>query len=98
MTTAVEAEDVGLWRTSEMALVAYLATLGKRHIRMEVDRDPVSCYWVFEETDDLGDVVLDFLEGSGTVEPKSFNNLMAQLKNDMFVFLRSEGIATPNRR
>jgi hypothetical protein len=92
-------EDVALWRTSDMALVAYLATLGKTHIRMELDRvnSPVSCYWVFEETDDMTDVVFNYLEGRGSVEPKGFNNIMSQLKNNMFDFLRLNGVST-NRR
>jgi len=91
-------EGLALWRTSDMALVAYLASLGKTHIRMELEQDPVSCYWVYEEVDGLTDNVLDYLEGSGTVEPKGFNQLMARLKEDMFKFLRRQGIDTPTRR
>lgn len=92
-------EEPSLWRTSDMALVAYLTTLGRQSLHMELDRDvhPVSCYWVYEETEDLGGDVLGFLEGSGTVEPRAFNNIMFQLKNAMFEFLRANGIST-NRR
>ena len=98
MTNDDREEAVALWRTSDMALVAYLATLGKTHIDMELDRDPVSCYWVFNEAEGLSDDVLDYLEGSGTVEPKGFNQLMARLKEEMFKYLRRQGIDTPNRR
>ena len=82
-----------------MPLVAYLTTLGRRHIDMELDRDPTSCYWVFDVDGELPDIILSYLEGRATVEPKGFNNIMSYLKNNMFDFLRLHGIDTsPNRR
>ena len=100
MTTDKRDEEAPpVWRTKEMALAAYLKCLGHRYVRMEIDESnhPVSCFWVFEETDELTDEVFKYLEGDGLVEPKGFNNNVAQLKNGMFDYLRSQGVL-PNRR
>jgi hypothetical protein len=78
-----------------MSLAAYLGLIGNEYVRMEIEGD--SCYWVFNETDDLADEVLTFLEGKAQVEPNQFNARFAALKRDMFAFARSHG-STLSRR
>lgn len=83
------------WRTKDMALAAYLGCIGHKYVRMELDEE--SCYWVFNETEDLTDEVFTFLEGKGSVEPNKFNSNFASLKRDMFDFFRANGVSTSRR-
>lgn len=82
---AVEEE----WRTRDMAMVAYLATKDINYIRMERNRR--SCFWYFEDTDELRDEVDAFTQGDALVEPSTFNENFGRIKREMFEYLDSTG-------
>ena len=84
---ALEVADVDSWRTQEMALVAFLSLQGIEHMNME--RNGRSCFWYFEESDELHDKVDEYLQGDGLVEPRAFNDTFARIKRDMFAFLNN---------
>lgn len=70
------------WRTDDMALAAYLM--------IELRADPTlhwemeSCFFEFEETDDLLDAVHDFVSGESRIEPRTYNMAFAKLKKAVF--------------
>lgn len=70
------------WKTDDMALAAYLMFMGDDVKDLEWEMD--SCYFCFEETDDLLDHVQDFVSGDALVEPRRFNMIFGQLKKRMF--------------
>ena len=88
------------WRTRDMALVAFLICSGLNAKRLEIENTSAvpSCYWVFEESDDLPDQLMTYMEGKALVEPNQFNTTFAKLKRDMFDFMRSQGVGTARRR
>ena len=90
METDTDSAVAAEWRTRDMALAAYLGCIGHEYVRMEHEDD--SCYWVFNETADMADEVLTYLEGKGSVEPNAFNSKFAALKRDMFDYGRQHGI------
>lgn len=86
------------WRTSDMAMAAYLRTVGYEQLRMELEETlPPSVYWVFRETPRLVSAANDYVNGRSSVEPKGFNSLMALMKNEMFFFLRGQGVKVEPR-
>lgn len=70
------------WRTDDMALAAYLMV----SLRVEPDLkwEMESCFFEFEETDDLLDAVQDFVSGDARIEPRTFNMVFGKLKKAVF--------------
>lgn len=65
------------FRTSDIALAAYLLTSGYRLQGVEAGRPAT---FVFDEALDLSDRQIEFVNGQATVEPSSFLNNLKNLK------------------
>lgn len=65
-----------------MALAAYLCIEGEE--LKEFQWEMGSCFFMFEETDDLLDAVADFVSGDARVDPRKYNMQFAQIKRRMF--------------
>lgn len=65
-----------------MALAAFLQLEGHEVVRMRWEIG--SCYFVFKETDDLLDLVQDFVSDDAQVSPRRYNMTFAALKKRMF--------------
>lgn len=70
------------WNTDDMSLAAFLVLEDQKCIEMKWDMG--SCYFVFEECDDLLDLVQDFVSDEATVSPRRYNMTFAALKKEMF--------------
>lgn len=70
------------WRTDEMACAAFLCHNEVELIRLEWELD--SCYFVFPNTDEVQELVVEFIGGNGLVEPREYNMDFAKLKRAMF--------------
>lgn len=65
------------FRTTDIALAAYLLTIGYRLKGVEAGRPAT---FVFDEAADLSDRRIEFVNGQATVEPSSFLNNLKNLK------------------
>lgn len=69
-----------------MALAAYLQFhFPIREVRWEQSNGwRGSCFWYFDDSDDLADQVADFIGGAAQVDPKEYNDIVGRMKKQMF--------------
>ncbi len=83
--------------TNNMALAAFLSANGfqitNAEIRYSREHHRHSCYWEFDKTGALADIVELFNKGLGKVEPNLYNDTFRELKRDMFDRMRAQKIA-----
>lgn len=74
-----------LWKTDNMSLAAYLK-LNVPLVKTEWNNsgDRRSCYWFFEDTEFLADLVTEFMGGEASVDPREYNSTIAGMKKEMF--------------
>ena len=70
------------WRTDDMALAAYLMIELKAEPNLQWEME--SCFFEFDESDDLLDAVQDFVSGDSRIEPRTYNMAFAKLKKAVF--------------
>lgn len=75
--------DVELFKTNDMSMAAFLS-LSTEPLRVEWNDKDNSCYWYFQDTVELSDLVTDFSGGKASVDPKVYSYRYAQMKKDMF--------------
>lgn len=79
MATATE---LGLYRTSDMALASILKYAGFE--AQEVVWADSTCYWYFRETEGLLKEVDKFAAGDALVEPKRYNQIFGKTKREFY--------------
>lgn len=83
-------QDTEEWSTNKAVLAAYLQMMGMPIIRTEWEDG--SCYWKFDDTDELADAVADFEGGKALVDPNKFNDVVADIKRSMFIGTPRTGV------
>lgn len=78
-----ETMDMERWSTAKAPLAAYLSLMGFTVVSIEWQGG--SCYWTFEDGEQLADAVADFEGGKARVDPNRFNDAVADIKRSMFV-------------
>jgi hypothetical protein len=86
-------KDTEVWETNELLMAAALSCLGHSPIELYYNDDARSTYWRYEKTPELLSVVAQFALDRCRVEPKKFNQVYVGLKDEMFNFMREEGVA-----
>lgn len=87
MSTVTEEFVTEEFRTDNMALAAFLIQNDITLCRAEWHNDGDGrrgCYWTFEDSEELANLVTDFVGGLASVEPQKFNRIMGDLKHRMF--------------
>ena len=79
MAPALSPEE--FYRTSNMALVAYLKVEG--HAAQAVRWEGESCYWYFDKSDPLLERIDTFMAGKALVEPKDYNRVFGLTKKEL---------------
>jgi hypothetical protein len=69
------------YRTSNMALVAFLKLQG--HASQTVRWEGESCYWYFDKSDPLLDIVDTYMSGDALVEPREYNRVFGLTKKEL---------------
>jgi len=79
-------DNTKVFSTDNMALAAYLSINGQEIVgtTWRGGRLRQKCYWEFNNTYELEDLVSDFALGDALVDPKLFNERILELKQDMF--------------
>lgn len=73
--------DVPQWKTDDVTLAAFL----KMHAPLLMTRwEHDKCYWIFEDTDDLADLVSEYIGGKAEGNLKEYNSIIAALKREMY--------------
>ena len=77
------------YRTTDMALAAYLNLHGHTHQKLEIrpGKWGPECVWVFRESEPLRILDESFLGGNAQVEPKTYLLKVAAVRQEMFDFL-----------
>lgn len=71
-----------VWKTDDMGLASYLSLEGQDVKEMEWEME--SCYFVFEDNEDIRVLTTKFVSGDACVEPRRYNMSFASLKKKMF--------------
>lgn len=82
-------------RTSDMALATYLRANGIRHLTMELVEFPDTdradqAEWVFTVTPRMKTLLDDYTNGHALVEPRRYNSILRQVRNELYAFLQLE--------
>lgn len=85
------------WRTNDLMTAAVLRCHGLSADRIVYDSDARSVYFEYEETAALLTVAVNLGLGRCRVEPKEYNNYYVGLKDEMFDFMREEGVYPRSR-
>lgn len=93
--TAVQSST---WETNDLVVAAALKCLGHAATHLRWDDEARSAFFMYEETPLLLASVANLALGRARVEPKQFNNYYVGLKDEMFDFMRGEGVAPPRGR
>lgn len=86
----------GEWRTSDITLAAFLKLYVPLR-KTEWDRrnnGSWECFWVFDDTDELADLVSEFVGGRASANLKLYNSTIAELKHQMYDELNARRQAT----
>ena len=76
-----EAAEEQRWRTDDMSLAAFLAI---KFPVLSVEWHGNSCYWFFEDSDELADEVSDYAGDIAKVNPREHSSMVGRLKREMF--------------
>jgi hypothetical protein len=79
----------GEYRTQELSLASALNLNGHAHQRLEL-RHGRTAVWVFQANDDVCEIVDLFYKGAIEVEPRRFALTMANVRSEMYAFVRNE--------
>lgn len=78
-------EEVQTWKTDSMSLAAYLSLYFPIvDVLYEEGQRRGSFYWHFDDCQELADAVADFVGGIALVNPREYNDAVAQVKREMF--------------
>lgn len=66
-----------LWGTSDLALASYLAT---EFPVLETDWEGSICYWMFEDCEDLKQMIDEYTNGVARVNPRHYYGAQLMLK------------------
>ncbi len=92
--TEYEQQDIKVYETVEITLVAYLLYVGfDVHNSYWVGR---SYTWEFVESEELIQSITDFSLGHALVDPKSFSKIFSQIKFEMRKSKKDEAPFNPN--
>lgn len=83
---------VQTYKTSDLAQAAFLCSAG--HWYDEVARvhdETRDCVWSFVADENLIRLVAEYRIGKALVDPKSYTQALAKVRNAMYVFLKGEG-------
>jgi hypothetical protein len=78
------------YRTNHMAEAAFLRMRG--FATQSKSWQDGTCYWYFDKSDALMEVVDEYLSGKSLVEPKEYNRVFGIVKDELFLsdqFVRS---------
>lgn len=76
-----------MFRTSDMALAAYLFVMGHRDFECaRATSDGMKIDWCFPSSDDLRELVDDYRNAAAEVEPREFARAFGLVKSAMFRF------------
>jgi len=84
-----------VYRTSDLALAAWLRCNGVRHFTMEFiemtekGRDDYA-EWVYQATPRFTTLLDDYQKGDALVEPRRYNGYLRQVRNELYAFMRLE--------
>lgn len=78
-------EDTEDFLTSDLALATTLNLEGIKHHRLVYKRG--KAFWCFIKSGVLVEVVADYQDGSMEVEPRGYNTMLAQVRNEMYDFV-----------
>jgi hypothetical protein len=70
------------WRTDNLSLAAFLSI--ELEVDPEIQWEGSYCFFVFENDEELHDVVAEYVSGRCRVEPQSFSMAHGKLKRTMF--------------
>lgn len=104
MTTTAEAvmsdkdvDTVPTFESNDLVTVAALKCCGHTPNGIVYDTEERSTYWVYDETPELLASVANFALGRLRVEPQKFNSSYVGMKEEMFQFMRAEGVSPRGR-
>lgn len=93
----MKVEGTNFWQTNELLIATVLRCYGLSPVELFFDADANSTYWRFYHSTDLMSVVTQFSLGRCRVEPQAFNSYYVGLKDEMFKFMRDEGVRPRER-
>lgn len=69
------------YRTNSMALVSFLKI--NDHTPQAIRWEGDSCYWYFDKSNNLMELVEEFMTGEALVEPREYNRVFGLTKRDL---------------
>jgi cold shock CspA family protein len=79
------------WKTDDMGLASYVSM----HLDIvDVAWEGDSCYWHFDDTDELEELVTEYLFGSPVADVRKFNEQNAKLKRTLFRGKTEQGVVS----
>lgn len=70
------------YRTNNLALAAFLRHQGHAHQGMQWQGE--TCFWYFDKSDPLLEIVDKFFKGDALVEPRAYNKVFGQIRKELF--------------
>lgn len=88
-----DSEEDPTFETDDITLAAYL-NIGFPILYTEWEGK--KCFWIFEDSDELGEEVEVYLAGEAVANLKEYNGIIASLKREMYD--EQNRISSPRRR
>lgn len=92
-----DGDAVPTFESNDLVTVAALKCMGHVPNGIVWDTEERSTYWVYDETPEVLASVANLALGRARVDPIKYNSAYVGMKEEMFQFMKSEGVSPRGR-